>query len=83
MANNKECDIFINKYISKYANNTGNNALYIHTPFCLRKCKYCVYHAKTVRSYHEVARDHIECITEDIKKYRTIFERVHFDEVYF
>lgn len=79
----RERNIFINKYILKYTKKEGKNVLYIHTPFCLRKCRYCVYHSETVTSYDDVAKMHYEFLLNDIKKYHVIFEQVTFDEVYF
>lgn len=33
-------DFFISQFLK---NNTNKNVLYVHTPFCLTKCKYCKY----------------------------------------
>ena len=47
-------------------------SLYIHIPFCFRKCDYCAFYSIADRSraeeYYEVLIKELECVVEDWKK---------------
>lgn len=56
--------------------------LYIHTPYCPSRCKYCKW--ETSQGFRTQATDHwLQTIPQQIEQYRDIFENVIFDEVYF
>jgi len=62
--------------------NTWKNVLYIHSPFCSQKCKYCVYHS-FVPSLEQKTSFYQSYLPKQIKEYYKILNEVTFDEVYF
>jgi hypothetical protein len=75
------------KYITSLSNifaikNNWKNVLYIHTPFCQQKCKYCVY-PSFVPNSTEAQYFYNRFIIEEIMKYKQLFSNIDFDQVYF
>ena len=55
-----------------------NAGLYIHIPFCLRKCAYCSFYS--IESVHFIS-EYIAALKKEMKHYRNVFPS--FDTVYF
>lgn len=77
--------VFVKKYIKQAAKTMTKrrNVLYIHTPFCLKKCKYCI--CPSVANVGAEARKTFldNVLLQQISDYAEIFRNVQFDEVYF
>jgi coproporphyrinogen III oxidase-like Fe-S oxidoreductase len=73
-------EFFISLFKTK---NDWRNVLYIHTPFCKQKCKYCVYNSTDSFTEKEFNDFYNNIIPNQIKEYEEVFENVEFDEVYF
>jgi len=70
-------------FIDCFKESTSNNVLYVHIPYCLSKCKYCIYQSEKLSS-KELLEQHIrELIPCQIEQYQEIFDSVSFDQVYF
>jgi len=70
-------------FIRLYLKSNWRRILYVHTPFCLSKCSYCVYSSKADYSTEEM-RDFYESILPgQISEYGDIMNGPVFDEVYF
>ena len=72
------------KYFKKkYLESTNKKVLYIHTPYCPSKCKYCI--CKSIGERNpEVANDYaVNQLIPQIKKSQDILSSIIFDEVYF
>jgi coproporphyrinogen III oxidase-like Fe-S oxidoreductase len=63
--------------------NNWHNILYVHTPFCVQKCFYCVYSSKQVSGPEELARFYDQVLPTQIEQYRPTLETVAFEQVYF
>jgi len=63
--------------------NNWTNVLYIHTPFCLKKCAYCVYDSVTGFSKRDFQRFYRVILPEQIRLFRPILRNTAFREVYF
>lgn len=59
------------------------NVLYVHTPFCVQKCYYCVYSSKEPDDPREMDRFYNEVLPGQMERYRRVMESVSFDQVYF
>lgn len=63
--------------------NNWQNVLYIHTPFCLQKCYYCVYSSKVPKSKDEMDDFYHRHLPAQLEQYKNILENVTFDQLYF
>ena len=63
--------------------NNWQNVLYIHSPFCLRKCHYCIYGSRVPSSMEELENFFHKIISEQIERYKPVLENAVFDQVYF
>jgi coproporphyrinogen III oxidase-like Fe-S oxidoreductase len=63
--------------------NNWQNVLYVHTPFCVQKCFYCVYSSKVPDSPAEKEEFYQTVLPQQIEQYRPALEGVGFDQVYF
>lgn len=63
--------------------NRWRNLLYIHTPFCYRKCGYCIFQSKVPRNRTEIRSFYDEVLPRYVDAYRDTLETVRFDEIYF
>ena len=72
---------FISEYL-RLKNNKNKKILYIHSPFCLSKCTYCVCHSKvgTEQEFNDYAES---VLTEQLLRYQGLLGEIDFDEVYF
>lgn len=63
--------------------NNWQNVFYMHTPFCLQKCYYCIYSSKVPSSSKEMEEFYNKVIPRQVAEYRDILEKVTFDQAYF
>jgi coproporphyrinogen III oxidase-like Fe-S oxidoreductase len=63
--------------------NNWENVLYVHTPFCVQKCYYCIYLSKKPESKEEMATFYNQVIPQQIQQYQSSLENVMFHQVYF
>jgi coproporphyrinogen III oxidase-like Fe-S oxidoreductase len=63
--------------------NNWHDVLYVHTPFCVQKCYYCVYSSKQVSGPEELDRFYHQVLPRQIQQYRPILDKVAFEQVYF
>lgn len=70
-------------FIRLYLNEANEKILYVHMPYCIRKCAYCVCQSvpngtpEAIRSYYK------NIIFPQINEYKDIFQLTKFDQVYF
>jgi oxygen-independent coproporphyrinogen-3 oxidase len=50
--------------------------IYIHIPFCLRKCSYCDFYS--VRYSHRTADDYVNAVIRNLKRYNVKADTVYF-----
>ena len=74
-------ELFINSFLNSSREN--KKVLYIHTPFCQQKCKYCTCGSKANFSLSEYKKFYEETLPFQIAEYNEIFNKVQFDQVYF
>ncbi len=79
-AKNNTVDVFNRLF---QIENNWQNVLYIHTPFCLRKCSYCIYGSKVPSSPAEMEEFYNHILPGQIEEYRPALEKVSFSQVYF
>lgn len=63
--------------------NKWQNVLYVHTPFCVRKCYYCIYLSKEPAGKEELETFYSHVLPQQIDQYRPTLEQVPFHQVYF
>lgn len=56
--------------------------MYVHTPFCQSKCKFCVYNSEACSDYKTIKKFLSE-IPNQINLYKELFNKLSFDQVYF
>ena len=76
----KYMEIFIKKFVK---NNTNKNVLYVHTPFCLTKCRYCNYMSTSKYTQDDIDEFYNKVLPHHLETYSEIFSEIIFDEVYF
>lgn len=70
-------------FIKKFLRNMPyKRILYVHTPFCPSKCKYCVFDSEQCSDYEKI-KEFLKTIPLQIEQYKEIFEKCKFDQVYF
>ena len=72
-----------NSFKRRFIKATNPKVLYVHTPFCKSKCKYCVYSSIVPKSNEIMDTFVNEVIPAHIELYRDVFDQVKFDQVYF
>ncbi len=60
-----------------------HHVLYVHTPFCVQKCYYCVYLSKEPSGREELEIFYNHVLPQQIQQYRETLETVKFHQVYF
>jgi coproporphyrinogen III oxidase-like Fe-S oxidoreductase len=63
--------------------NNWHDILYVHTPFCVQKCYYCVYSSKKYSGPEELDRFYHQVLPQQIERLRPILEGAAFEQVYF
>ncbi|NIM13009.1 MAG: radical SAM protein [Candidatus Aminicenantes bacterium] len=63
--------------------NNWHDILYVHTPFCVQKCYYCVYSSKKYSGPEELDRFYHQVLPQQIERLRPILEGIAFEQVYF
>ncbi len=63
--------------------NNWHHVLYVHTPFCVQKCYYCVYSSKVPDGPEELDRFYNQVLPQQIEQCRPTLESAAFDQVYF
>ena len=63
--------------------NNWHDILYVHTPFCVQKCFYCVYSSKKYSGPEELDRFYNRVLPQQIERLRPVFDGVTFEQVYF
>lgn len=59
------------------------NVLYVHVPFCIKRCHFCVYFSKVPERRGEIDDFLEQYLFRQVDAYRRIFDVARFDEVYF
>lgn len=77
---NTKIDLFCNLYIR---NKQSKKVLYVHTPFCVKKCRYCVYSSIVPSNSSEIEGFISDVLPKQICAYRKILENTKFDQIYF
>jgi hypothetical protein len=86
---------FADKIIKYYRNNIADNitnlfliknywknVIYVHSPFCLEKCKYCIYHSY-IGSEKDKSDFYNVNLPSQFRLYNRLLNSVNFDEIYF
>ena len=71
------------EFETEYLKSTGRKVLYIHTPFCPSKCKYCICKSVAVSNRETVDDYAMNILIPQIEKASNVLDNVAFDEVYF
>ncbi|MDO5560044.1 MAG: radical SAM family heme chaperone HemW [Oscillospiraceae bacterium] len=59
-----------------------NTGLYIHVPFCIKKCPYCDFYSVTSLD-HDIFEKYSDAVVRNIEKYLYDNPQIFFDTVYF
>lgn len=70
---------FIKKFLDSQP---FKRVLYVHTPYCKTKCKYCVYNSAACDNYEKI-ETFLNTIPDQIELFKEVFEHILFDQVYF
>ena len=65
-----------------YLNSYNKKVLYIHIPYCIRKCKYCICATKIYNNTIDINRYVYESLVNEFTKYKKILESISFDQLY-
>jgi coproporphyrinogen III oxidase-like Fe-S oxidoreductase len=63
--------------------NNWHHVLYVHTPFCVQKCYYCIYQSKEPSGKEEMDTFYNSVLPGQIRQFESTLETVAFDQVYF
>lgn len=63
--------------------NNWKNVFYVHTPFCLQRCHYCVYSSRVPCSSQEMEIFYSNILPQQIEDYKPIMDNITFNQVYF
>lgn len=66
-----------------YLNSKGKKVLYIHTPFCPSKCKYCICKSTICKEQQSVNEYALSNLIPQINDSSTVLLNTNFSEVYF
>ena len=75
---------FIDAFVRKPPDATNNkNILYIHTPYCESKCRYCVCHSSECKSSNDLQKFVNIILPGQIELFKEVFKNIKFDQVFF
>ena len=63
--------------------NNWQKVFYVHTPFCLQRCHYCIYSSRVPGSNQELEAFYGSILPRQVEQYKPILDSVTFDQVYF
>jgi hypothetical protein len=63
--------------------NNWKNVLYIDTPFCEQRCRFCVYFRYIPRDHAEISNFYNKIINTQIHEYQEVLEKTKFQQVVF
>lgn len=63
--------------------NNWKNVFYVHTPFCIQRCNYCVYSSRVTTSREEMNTFYRRLLPAQLEQYKSLLERKTFDQFYF
>lgn len=72
----------LHTFMDVYLSSERKKVLYIHTPFCHNKCKYCKWQS-SVGNISDVRKHFEETLVDQIHQFEKILNTITFDEVYF
>ena len=78
----KEVSDPLGHFIDQYIKSGRRKALYIHTPFCVSKCRYCKWQSSQLELPEELDFHYEQVLAGQVKKYHEIFDKIIFNEVY-
>lgn len=71
-----------NFFIQLYLNSNYRKVLYVHIPYCVKKCKYCVCNSVACSDYNQIYA-YIDDVINQISDYQDVFAKINFEEVVF
>lgn len=77
----KKRDYFIHEFMR--ANNSNEKILYVHIPFCLSKCGYCVCQSEVTSSKVKLMNFVENVLKQQMREYEVILNNISFDQIYF
>lgn len=66
-----------------YLESPWKKVLYVHTPYCPSKCKYCICKSTVCKEQQEVDKYALTSLIPQIKEASEVLEKANFAEVYF
>ena len=72
-----------NEFNKLYLESSGKKILYIHTPYCPSKCKYCICKSTVCKEQEKVDDYAVNVLIPQIQAESALLESVDFSEVYF
>lgn len=74
---------FIDAFVEKpYHAIKNKNILYIHTPFCESKCRYCVCHSSECKSSSDLQEFVDVILPNQVELFKEVFKNIKFDQVF-
>lgn len=70
------------EFIRQYLESPRKKALYIHTPFCISKCRYCKWQSSELKNLEQLRVHYEETLPQKLQEFKEIFDNVIFDELY-
>lgn len=71
------------EFAKLYLESSGKKVLYIHTPYCPSKCKYCICKSSVCKEQQKVDEYAFASLIPQIQAAAPVLEKVNFSEVYF
>lgn len=71
------------EFAKLYLASQGKKILYVHSPYCPSKCKYCICKSEVCREQKAVDRYALEQLIPQIQMSTSVMGKVSFSEVYF
>lgn len=71
------------EFAELYLYSPGKKVLYVHTPYCPSKCKYCICKSTVCKEQEKVDEYAFEFLIPQIQEASTTLEKIDFAEAYF